>query len=80
MAEKKMTAPPSTAKRIVEVPEMFQALIDARGTKGRFVGSDEVDSPWVPIFGGVAFFRSGIKEFYCAQPKIQCFISGTQMA
>jgi len=49
MTEKKMTAPPSTAKRIVEVPEMFRSLIDARGTKGKFVGADEVDSPWVPF-------------------------------
>ena len=50
MAEKKMTAPPSTAKRIVEVPEMFQALIDARGTKGRFVGADEVDIRHVLLY------------------------------
>lgn len=47
--ERKMTAPPSTAKKIVEVPELFRSLIDARGIKGRFVSADEADSPWVPF-------------------------------
>ena len=44
-----MTAPPSTAFRIVDVPEAFGPLIDARGQKGTFVGPSEVDSPWVPF-------------------------------
>lgn len=44
-----MTAPPSTAFRIVDVPESYRPLIDARGTKGTFVGPSEVDSPWVPF-------------------------------
>ena len=49
MTETLMTAPPSTARKIVAVPEMFQSLIDAHGTGGRFVGASEVDSPWVPF-------------------------------
>lgn len=49
MSEKKMTAPPSSANKIVEIPELFRSLIDARGTKGKFVGPDESDSPWVPF-------------------------------
>jgi hypothetical protein len=44
-----MTAPPSTAKRIVEVPENYQAVIDAHCPLGRFVGPNEADSPWVPF-------------------------------
>jgi len=49
MTETLMTAPPSTARKIVAVPEMFQSLIDAHGTGGRFVGASDVDSPWVPF-------------------------------
>jgi len=49
MAETKMTAPPSTLSKIVDVPEIFRSLIDARGIKGKFVGADETDSPWVPF-------------------------------
>ena len=49
MTEILMTAPPSTARKIVAVPELFQTLIDARGTKGKFVGAEETDSPWVPF-------------------------------
>jgi hypothetical protein len=49
MNETLMTVPPSTARKIVDVPEMFRPLMDARGTGGKFVGADEVDSPWVPF-------------------------------
>jgi hypothetical protein len=44
-----MTAPPSTAFKIVDVPENYQAVIDAHGMKGTFVGPTEADSPWVPF-------------------------------
>ena len=49
MAETLMTAPPSTARKIVTIPDMFQSLIETRGTGGKFVGASEVDSPWVPF-------------------------------
>jgi 2,4'-dihydroxyacetophenone dioxygenase len=51
-----MTAPPSTAFRIVDVPENYQSVIDLRGTLGTFVGPDAVESPWVP-FGDNAAIR-----------------------
>ena len=47
--QQKMTAPASTLKQIVDVPEMFRSLIDARGAHGKFVGADESESPWVPF-------------------------------
>jgi 2,4'-dihydroxyacetophenone dioxygenase len=44
-----LTAPPSTAYRIVEVPEIHRELIQRRGIPGTFVGATEQDSPWVPF-------------------------------
>ena len=44
-----MKAPPSTAFRIVDVPEAYRSVIDARGMKGTFVGPEESESPWVPF-------------------------------
>ena len=44
-----MKAPPSTAFRIVDVPEAYRSVIDARGMKGTFVGPEETESPWVPF-------------------------------
>jgi hypothetical protein len=52
----KMTAPPSTAFRIVDVPDPFKALTAERGIKGTFVGASEVESPWVP-FGDKAAIK-----------------------
>jgi len=44
----KVTAPPSTAYRIIDVPEPFTDLIARRGLPGKFVGHTEKDSPWIP--------------------------------
>lgn len=52
----KMTAPPSTAFKIVDIAETFKDVIDARGVAGSFVGTSEADSPWVP-FGPDAAIR-----------------------
>ena len=45
----KLTAPPSTAFRIVDVPDPFKALAAEKGIKGTFVGPSEEESPWVPF-------------------------------
>jgi len=42
-----MQAPPSTAYKIVDVPEMYADLINRRGIPGFHVGPSE--SPWVPF-------------------------------
>jgi 2,4'-dihydroxyacetophenone dioxygenase len=52
----KLTAPPSTAFRIVDVPDPHKGLFNARGGAGTFVGMSDVDSPWVP-FGDNAAIR-----------------------
>ncbi|WP_395067885.1 hypothetical protein [Paraburkholderia silvatlantica] len=44
-----LTAPPSTAFRIVDVPDLFRQVAGQRGSKGAFVGSNENESPWVPF-------------------------------
>ena len=51
-----MTAPPSGAYKIVNVPELYGDLIRAKGVEGTYVGSSEVESPWVP-FGDNAAIR-----------------------
>lgn len=51
-----MTAPPSTAFKIVDVPENLEHVIEARGVMGSFVSTSEADSPWVP-FGDNAAIR-----------------------
>jgi 2,4'-dihydroxyacetophenone dioxygenase len=51
-----MTAPPSTEKRIVEVPEIYADVIKRLGRPGTFVGTTEKESPWVP-FGDNAAIR-----------------------
>lgn len=43
------TAPPSTAFRIVDVPDPFKQVAGQRGSKGTFVGSNGNESPWVPF-------------------------------
>jgi 2,4'-dihydroxyacetophenone dioxygenase len=45
----KMTAPPSTAYRIVNIPEAYADVIKQHGIPGTFVGSSERESPWVPF-------------------------------
>lgn len=45
---KKMSAPPSTAYRIVNVPEAYADVINRHGVPGIFVGPTERESPWVP--------------------------------
>jgi hypothetical protein len=52
----KMTAPPSTAYKIVDVPEAYADVIQRQGIAGRFVGRSEPESPWVP-FGPKAAIR-----------------------
>ena len=55
-ATKPVTAPPSTAYRIVDVPELYRDLIARRGVVGTYVGASEQESPWVP-FGPNAAIR-----------------------
>ena len=52
----KMTAPPSTAYKIVDVPEAYADVVKQHGIPGTFVGSSEQESPWVP-FGPNAAIR-----------------------
>ena len=56
MSAEPMTAPPSTAYKIVDVPEPFRAQIDRYGAKGKYVGATEKESPWIP-FGPTAALR-----------------------
>ena len=51
-----MKAPPSTAFKIVDVPENLSHVIEAHGVKGSFIGPSEEESPWVP-FGPNAAIR-----------------------
>ena len=53
---KPMAAPASTAYRIVDVPQPYRAVIERHGVQGKFVSSDEKESPWVP-FGSNAAIR-----------------------
>jgi 2,4'-dihydroxyacetophenone dioxygenase len=52
----KMTAPPSTVYKIVNVPETYSDVIKRHGIPGTFVNSSEQESPWVP-FGPHAAIR-----------------------
>ena len=45
-------APPSTAYKIVDVPETYGEVIRRLGVQGTFVG--QKDSPWVPFGEGAA--------------------------
>ena len=56
VAKKPMAAPPSTEKRIVDVPEIYSEVIKRHGVPGSFVGMSEKESPWVP-FGDNAAIR-----------------------
>ena len=51
-----MTAPPSTAYKIVDVPEPYRDVIARHGLPGSFVGPTEQESPWIP-FGDKAALR-----------------------
>src|SRR6202012_5644793 len=51
-----ITAPPSTAYRIVDVPEPLRDVISRHAVPGTFVGASEQESPWVP-FGDNAAIR-----------------------
>jgi len=51
-----MSAPPSSAYKIVAVPEAFGDIIKARGRQGTNVGVREEESPWAP-FGDNAAVR-----------------------
>jgi hypothetical protein len=51
-----MTAPASTAYRIIDVPEPYEDVIKRRGVLGTYVSALESDSPWVP-FGVNAAIR-----------------------
>jgi 2,4'-dihydroxyacetophenone dioxygenase len=50
----RMSAPPSTAYKIVDVPEMYADVIQRYGMPGAFVGPSEQESPWVPWGPGAA--------------------------
>lgn len=52
----RMTAPPSTAYKIVDLPEPYRDVIKRHGVAGAFVSSSEQESPWVP-FGANAAIR-----------------------
>lgn len=52
----RMSAPASTAYKIVDVPEAYADVIKRHGIPGAFVGPSEQDSPWVP-FGPTAAIR-----------------------
>jgi len=51
-----MRAPPSSAYKVVNVPEMYGHLMQKYGQDGSYVGASEADSPWVP-FGDNAAIR-----------------------
>jgi hypothetical protein len=51
-----MSAPPSTAYKIVDIPEIYRDVVKRFGVPGTFVGPSEKDSPWVP-FGPNAAIR-----------------------
>ncbi|MDX3457098.1 2,4'-dihydroxyacetophenone dioxygenase family protein [Streptomyces sp. ME02-8801-2C] len=51
-----MTAPPSTAYKIVHTPQLYRDVIERYGVDGTHVGMSEEESPWVP-FGDNAAIR-----------------------
>ena len=51
-----ISAPPSTAYKIVDVPENYRDVIQRHGIPGTFVGPSMEESPWVP-FGDKAAIR-----------------------
>jgi 2,4'-dihydroxyacetophenone dioxygenase len=51
-----MTAPPSSAYKIVDIAEPYLDLIKRKGQEGTYVGASEAESPWVP-FGDNAAIR-----------------------
>lgn len=51
-----LTAPPSDAYRIVDVPETYAEVIAKHGMHGAHIGMSEEESPWVP-FGDNAAIR-----------------------
>ncbi|MCK2041628.1 2,4'-dihydroxyacetophenone dioxygenase family protein [Chromohalobacter sp. TMW 2.2308] len=51
-----MDVPPSTAFKVVDVPDPFREVFERRGGQGTFIGPSEKDSPWVP-FGENAAIR-----------------------
>src|SRR5688572_4412466 len=53
-SRKPMAAPPSTAYRIVDVPQPYGAVIERYGVQGKFASSDEKKSPWVPFVSNAA--------------------------
>jgi hypothetical protein len=55
-AQKPITAPPSTAYKIVDIPEIHREVIRRHAVPGTFVGSSEQESPWV-AFGPNAAIR-----------------------
>ena len=58
-APRPITAPPSTAYQIVDVPEIHRDVIRRYGVPGTFVGPSELESPWVPFGPNAALRRSG---------------------
>jgi len=51
-----ITAPPSTAYKIIDIPETYRDVIQRYAVPGTFVSAEEKDSPWVP-FGTNAAIR-----------------------
>ncbi len=54
--QRRMTAPPSDAYKIVDVPEPYADVIARHGMHGVHIGMTEEESPWVP-FGDNAAIR-----------------------
>jgi len=52
-----MKAPASTEYQIVDIPNPYSEVIQRLGVPGKFVGAQDVDSPWVP-FGPNAAMHS----------------------
>jgi hypothetical protein len=55
-APKGIKAPPSTAYKIIDIPETYKDVIQRYAVPGTFVGASEKESPWVP-FGNNAAIR-----------------------
>ena len=53
-SDRGISAPPSTAWRVVDVPELAKDGIAPHGFQRTFVGAAEEDSPWVPFGDGAA--------------------------
>lgn len=49
-----MTAPPSSAYKIVQVSQLYSDVMARHAREGSYVGASEEESPWVPFGEGAA--------------------------